>query len=188
MIWFTSDHHFGHANIIKFVNRPFESVEEMDEEMIRRWNEVVQESDTVYHLGDFTLGGSEVFWSYARKLNGNINIIPGGHDKRWLKGYDDKNPSVFPWLVMDDNILPKRGDYKMSITMCHYPLLSWEQSHYGAPHLHGHTHGTIGITSESGDKQLPPGQNNGVRIDLSVDNWNFYPISLGHVLDIAGLR
>ena len=55
MIFFTSDHHFYHSNIIKYCQRPFHSVEEMNEEMIRRWNSVVGVDDTVYYLGDFSL-------------------------------------------------------------------------------------------------------------------------------------
>jgi len=170
MIWFTADHHFGHANIIKYTKRPFESVEEMDGEMIRRWNEVVRAGDVVYHLGDFTLGPNIV--RYAAHLNGNIRVIPGGHDKRWLKRYDGSLPSL---EVLDRLVIIKESGY--TVTLCHYPLLSWEQSHYGMPHLHGHCHGTIGEVGQSGDKQLPPGQKVGRRVDVGVDCWDFYPVS-----------
>lgn len=186
MIWFTSDHHFGHENIIKFVKRPFENAQEMDDEMIKRWNEVVSTKDTVYHLGDFVLGGLDAFMQYALELNGHIKIIPGGHDKRWIKDFvPSEHIEILPQFYMNENILPKQGEYKVSITMCHYPLLSWEQSHYGAPHLHGHTHGTIPVIGESGDLQLPPNQKRGTRLDVGVDTHNFYPYSLGEVLEIV---
>ena len=61
-IFFTSDTHFGHAKIIEYLNRPFATAEEMDEQLAVRWNEIVGEKDTVYHLGDFTLGG----WQNAK--------------------------------------------------------------------------------------------------------------------------
>jgi len=56
-IWFTSDTHFNHRNIIGYAQRPFESVEEMNEVMIERWNASVRGEDTIYHLGDFSFGG-----------------------------------------------------------------------------------------------------------------------------------
>ena len=185
MIWFTSDHHFGHENIIKYTNRPFRNADEMDEVMIERWNSAVASDDLVYHLGDFTLFGIENFWEYALALTGRICIIPGGHDKRWLNGFiDQDNVAVLGNLVIRDNILPKKGMHKMALTMCHYPMLSWEQSHYGAPHLHGHTHGTIPVVGESGDTQLPPDQKRGLRIDVGVDTNNFYPYSLEKIIDM----
>lgn len=190
MIWFTSDHHFGHANIIKYTYRPFDNVNDMDTELIKRWNERVSSEDIVYHLGDFTLGSLDTFNYYAKQLRGNIKIVPGGHDTRWLTKYDNSNKriQVLDWLIMPTNILPRKDGYSVALTMCHYPMVSWEQSHYGAPHLHGHTHGTIGTISIIGDKQLPPRQKQGVRIDVSVDNWNFYPISLEHIIEIVGIE
>jgi len=173
MIWFTADHHFGHANVIKFCNRPFADVEEMNEIMVERWNEVVKSSDWVYHLGDFTLGNFEVFKEFALRLNGRILIVPGGHDKRWM---NDKKRRP----VNKVEILPKLHEIKVgerTIVLCHYPMLSWEKSHYGSLHLHGHSHGKLGVVSRSGDVDLP-GLEQGKRIDVGVDCWNFYPFNL----------
>ena len=84
-VWFTSDNHFGHENIIRFCNRPFISSHEMDCAMIDNWNKVVKPQDIVYHLGDVTLGDNAM--QYLEKLNGAIYIIetPWHHDKRWLQ-------------------------------------------------------------------------------------------------------
>lgn len=76
----TSDHHFHHSNIIKYCNRPFDSVEKMNSEMIERWNKKVNKRDIVYHLGDLTFKGKEVANSLNNKLNGKIVLIRGNHD------------------------------------------------------------------------------------------------------------
>ena len=77
--YFTSDTHFGHANIIKFCNRPFKNVEEMNQKLIENWNSVVGPNDLVFHLGDFAFGGQPL-WRYIREqLNGNIILIKGNH-------------------------------------------------------------------------------------------------------------
>lgn len=75
--WFTADTHFGHANIIKYCNRPFKSVDEMNEKLISNWNSIVQEGDTVYHLGDFSFRG---YYRYKNRLNGKIILLRGNHD------------------------------------------------------------------------------------------------------------
>src|SRR5690606_36562794 len=69
-VWFTSDHHFGHANIIKFCNRPYADADEMDRALVEKWNDVVGPDDMVFHLGDFTLGGGIVAERYFRQLQG----------------------------------------------------------------------------------------------------------------------
>ena len=79
-IWVTSDTHFNHANIIKYCNRPFSSVEEMNETIIANWNKVVSERDIVYHLGDFALGDKSLIPNILRRLNGCIKVIMGNHD------------------------------------------------------------------------------------------------------------
>lgn len=79
-IWVTSDTHFNHANIIKYCNRPFSSVEEMNETIIANWNKVVSQGDTVYHLGDFALGDKSLIPDFIRRLNGHISFIMGNHD------------------------------------------------------------------------------------------------------------
>lgn len=78
MIFFTADTHFGDENVRRYENRPFESAREMDEELIRRWNEKVSQDDVVYHLGDFSVPGKEQ--EYLKRLNGRIILVRGNHD------------------------------------------------------------------------------------------------------------
>ena len=81
-IFFTSDLHFGHENVIRFDNRPFDTVEEMDEEMIKRWNAKVGKGDIVYVLGDFIWkAATNEAVSIIRRLNGQIILIKGNHDR-----------------------------------------------------------------------------------------------------------
>lgn len=162
-IWFTGDHHWGHANIIKYCNRPFSSVEEMDEVMIQNWNKRVKPKDTVYHLGDFALcKTSEEIEQLANSLNGEIHLILGNHDRHQAK----TAKSCFRW----------RGHMKLfkldklKITMCHWAMEVWWCSHHGAWMLHGHSHGGIPMK--------------GMRMDVGVDCWDFRPIAFEEVRHI----
>ena len=91
-ILYISDTHFGHRNIIRYENRPFSSVQEMNEELIRRWNSVVTSEDTVVHGGDFALCNKEVATHICHSLNGYKILVKGNHDgntKRMLDiGFD----------------------------------------------------------------------------------------------------
>lgn len=80
-VYVTADHHFGHAPIIRYCARPFESVEEMDTEMARRWNAVVSPCDTVVHLGDFALASRERIAELVSALNGKKILVLGNHDR-----------------------------------------------------------------------------------------------------------
>lgn len=83
-----ADLHFGHANVIKYCNRPWNTVEEMDVGLIANWNRVVKKEDTVYVLGDFTLSRSiEVIKGLCERLNGRKILVMGNHDTRHPKDY-----------------------------------------------------------------------------------------------------
>lgn len=85
MIYFISDTHFYHSNIIKYSNRPFKDVNEMNETIINSWNSVVKNDDTVYHLGDFCLSSDDEIKSIFNMLNGNKILIRGNHDRKPIK-------------------------------------------------------------------------------------------------------
>jgi calcineurin-like phosphoesterase family protein len=156
MIFFTADTHFGHDKIIEYCNRPFRSVEEMDKEMIFRWNELIKSNDRVFHLGDFCFGDPK---RYLDRLNGDIILLRGSHD------HEDKyfaKDSIMNVSFSDDEYGHKRW-----IILCHYSMRSWYRSHYASWHLFGHHHG-----------RLPP---HGLSFDVGVDVWGFRPISLHKV-------
>lgn len=80
MIWLTSDTHFNHKNVIKYCNRPYQTVEDMNERLINNWNERVGIDDTVFHLGDFGFGNASKLADIRIRLNGRIFFVLGNHD------------------------------------------------------------------------------------------------------------
>ena len=139
-LYFTSDLHLGHTNIIKTCNRPFESVEEMDAILIDNWNSIIHEDDTIFILGDFSwrLGDKEIK-NYISKLSGHKIFIKGNHDKN-----EDAFPILYDGFVnikVQDSDDKAFGGYQY-ITLCHYAMLSRYQSHQGSWQLFGHWHNT----------------------------------------------
>lgn len=175
--WFTADQHFGHTKIIEYVNRPFNSVDEMNDVMVERWNQRVRKEDVVYHLGDFTLSNYKGFEYYLNQLNGTVFFIPGGHDHRWLESYV-KNGSDSKFHVLQSLVTVKVRN--IELVLCHYPLMTWEKSYYGALMLHGHCHGNIGCIGRASGGA---GDNKGYRMDIGVDCNNFYPISIPDIVN-----
>lgn len=86
--WFISDLHFGHRNICRYSNRPFSSIEEMNEVLIQNWNRCVKPSDEIWHLGDFAFGSINFTKKILESLNGRINLIYGNHDGEIIKHLD----------------------------------------------------------------------------------------------------
>jgi len=165
-IWFTSDTHFGHANVIRFNNRPFKDVEQMDAMLIKNWNSVVSYQDDVYHLGDFSLTSAERSLRILEQLNGNIHLIKGNHEKSvleksftrdkfcWIKDYYE--------LKVED---PSAKGGRQSIVLLHYAMKVWNKSHHGSWHLYGHSHGSL------------PDDINSLSFDVGVDSHDYFPIS-----------
>jgi calcineurin-like phosphoesterase family protein len=128
-MWFTSDTHYGHSNILEFCKRPFDDVAEMDEKLIAYHNELVKPEDTVYHLGDFAFASHSRISSILNRLNGTYRMLRGNHDK-WMKKF--KHPKI-EW-IKDYFEIREEG-----LVMFHYPLGSWNGMRRGSIMLHGHT-------------------------------------------------
>jgi calcineurin-like phosphoesterase family protein len=165
MVWFTSDCHFGHFNILKLgKGRPFAHIDEMNEALIERHNAVVRPGDLVYNLGDFALKISQKETiNIRRRLNGNIYLISGNHDS-----IAKSIPGSFVWTKQLERIKPKI-DGIPPITLCHYAMRVWHGSHKGTWQLYGHSHGSL--------PEIPTL----LAFDVGVDCWNYTPVSIEQV-------
>ena len=121
MIWFTSDLHFNHTNILKYepISRPFETVEEMNEVLIENWNRHVDEEDTVYVLGDLCMGKDTDIPGILERLKGHIILIRGNHDGSKRRKIYEKHGIE----IKDICYLSYKGRY---FVMCHFPIASEE--------------------------------------------------------------
>ena len=134
MIYYTSDLHLGHANIITHCNRPFSAVDEMDEVLIDNWNAKVTNADTVYVLGDLMFRIRRPPEEYLSRLKGKKHLVVGNHDKTWMRKVD-----LCRWFESVEMMsFFTNGERK--ITMCHYPMMSWPFSNHGGWMLYGHIH------------------------------------------------
>lgn len=173
-VYFTSDTHFNHRNIISFCSRPFSNVEEMNETIIDNWNRTVGPDDTVFHLGDFCLGGSAEWNRILDRLNGRIYLIMGNHDLRNIRqGYAGR----FELVTMQMHIeIGKRQIY-----LNHYPFLCYSGAYDGTWQLFGHVHtgkSNVGKDVPRLDLLYP------TQYDVGMDNNNFTPVSFAQVREI----
>lgn len=121
-IFIISDTHFGHEAIIRYCNRPFTSVEEMDQTMIKRWNETVSNNDIVIHLGDFALCGKDKTREIIQKLNGKKILIMGNHDNYSEQFYRDAGfhtVSRFP-IIYDNFYMMSHAPLQLTETTCYF--------------------------------------------------------------------
>ena len=157
--FFVADTHFGHANVIKFDNRPFATVEDMDAAIIANWNSVVKDKDEVWHLGDFCYRNTKPAEWYLRQLNGRVHIIWGNHDDKGAK----KIAHLF--ASAQESKFLRINDQR--ITLYHYAQRTWRSAHHGAWHLFAHSHGKLPAFGKS--------------MDVGLMLHNYRPISLDAV-------
>ena len=160
-IWFTSDTHFGHANIIKprMCDRPFDTIQEMDERLIANWNKVVRPNDEIYHMGDFSFARQPQL--IGRRLMGRKHLVRGNHDHfkqshlmhecfEWVKDYHDLKVAGQRFILF------------------HYPIRNWHHCYKGTIHLFGHSHGGTPDYGRS--------------TDVGVDCWDYSPVHIDTIL------
>lgn len=163
--WFTSDLHFGHKNILKFTRRPWPTVDEMDVGLIDNWNNVVAPGDTVYIVGDFSFHKHQRTMEILAVLRGQKHLVKGNHDVMLKKDALECFASV--------RSLKEVTVEGQRITLCHYALRVWNQSHRGAWALHGHSHGTL------------VDDPNSLSVDVGIDTHpGFRPYSFGEIKNI----
>ena len=202
-IFFTSDTHFGHANILNLGDgRPFDDIYDHNEGLISRWNQVVQPDDSVWHLGDVALGKIADTLPLVARLNGNKVLFPGNHDRissamsksqneRFGPIYSQYFEDIMPEIVQTRFSLNSGWDASELITVSHYPPVgdSGLSDRYsalrpahtpGAVYIAGHTHtrDRFTITDQGA-----------IIINVGVDARDFAPVSLDVVMsDISDAR
>lgn len=170
MIYFISDTHFYHFNIIRYCNRPFKNMDEMNELIINNWNTYVTDEDTIYHLGDFSLSTEENLKIIFNRLKGNKILIRGNHDRKSVKFYEEIGFKVLTHapIILDE--------YKLMLS--HVPLPD-SKIKEGYINLHGHIH------NKSINNDYPKNiYSNNKHINLSVDVTNFKPVSLDEINEL----
>ena len=133
--FFISDLHFGHINCLAFDNRPFITIEEQDNEIIKRWNETVGIDDEVWILGDISWYNATKTIEIFNQLNGIKHLCIGNHDKKLLRNKDIRNLFIeivdYKEIQINDSI---------GIVLSHYPIPCYNNHYYGWYHLYGHVH------------------------------------------------
>ena len=122
-VFFTSDTHFGHENVIKYCGRPYESTKQMDDAIISNWNAVVGKDDIVWHLGDFCLCRSTDIGGYFDRLHGHKYLVIGNHDNK-SKSYYKRLGFLEVYDYVD----------LCEFHLCHYPIEG--DSHFEDRYLH----------------------------------------------------
>ena len=134
MIYYIADIHFGHNNIIRNCLRPFENADEMDRVIIENWNRRVRPEDTVYVIGDMFFRNEHPAKEYLSELKGNKILIIGNHDHSWMKeGVTDR---FFDRISYMEEIY----DGSDMVTVCHYPMMTWNGAQKGSYLVYGHIH------------------------------------------------
>ncbi len=162
--FFTADLHFYHKNIIKYINRPFDNVINMNNHYIKKWNAVVDKKDNIYVIGDFAFTGRNNIEKLLRKLNGIKHLIIGNHD-------DKRSINANGWKSI--NNLKQIKIEGQTIILCHYGLRFWNKSHYGSWCLYGHSHGKSEAINNS--------------FDVGIDVWD-KPLSFEEVKYLINIQ
>lgn len=175
MIYFTSDTHFHHSNIINLCDRPFYNVEQMNQTLIRNWNSYVSNHDEIYILGDFSFATDGRVNQTLKNLNGKKYLIKGNHDK-YLKS-DDFDTSLFEW-IKDYYVLNYK---KVKFILFHYPILEWDGYFKDNIHLYGHVHNSNKDNEQNARLKVLGKRAYNVGVDVN----NFFPISIEKIIEIV---
>ena len=163
MIYFTSDTHFGHKNIITYCDRPFASVEDMDETLINNWNAYVKQDDFIYHLGDVAFAKAPRVREIIGRLHGQKYLIKGNHDK-----LSDTQFKEFGFIEVYKALTTTLED--IEITLEHIPNIDIH-----GVQLCGHVHNQWRIASSPW----------GLNINVGVDQWDYLPVSATTIIEIV---
>ena len=184
-IWFTSDLHFGHRNILRFCNRPWDDEKAMGLGLIENWNSVVGDNDIVFVLGDtFWFNESRSIKKILARLKGkDIYILPGNHDD-----FDSYHRVDDPRIHLCEDVVvcwvTQENKPKREIWMSHYPMMTWPHRENGALQFFGHIHSNPDKT-EGVDQDLPLHWN---QCDVGCDFWAWAPVDLDTLIAYCAMK
>lgn len=188
--WFSSDLHLGHANIIRYCDRPFADVDAMNRGLVERWNAVVAPADTVWVLGDVAMGRISESLPVVGSLNGTKHLLSGNHDRCWPglgekaddgeERYLDAGFATVRHGEIDIEVVGASGRSR-TLHACHFPYEgdSQDEDRYpgarpddlGAWLLHGHVHEVW--------------RQHGRMINVGIDAWGGEPVPADTILDLV---
>lgn len=187
-IFFTSDTHFGHKNIIEYCGRPWDSVEEMNEGLVENWNKTVAPNDIVYVLGDVCMGKIDDSLKYVKRLNGKKRLRPGNHDRCWVGNDKTHDKNGMPWVlrygavglpVTTERLFRTENDVFL---MDHFPYegdhtdedrySEYRPKDEGLWLLHGHVHD---------EWVFRPVER---MINVGIDVWNYRPVAIETLVEL----
>lgn len=183
-IWFTSDLHLGHKNVLAFQGRPFSSIDEMNSGLLLAINKRVKACDILYILGDVAYKNAGGFSAAAQMVASlrckKIRLVLGNHDASYASKWIESG--LFETVSRLEEFPAKGFGYQAELTLCHYPLLSWNRSHHNGKEnsipsimVHGHSHGS----REDNERNAAEGV---FRYDCGVDANDYKPV---HISDIV---
>ena len=177
-IWFVSDMHINHKNILEYSHRPFKDVEEMNETLINNWNNTVPEDGIVFDLGDFAIGGSKVWNDALSRLHGKHYLIMGNH---CMKNYRESYSKYFELVIQQMYIQVD----DVSIYLNHFPYLCFGGAYreqHNVWNLFGHIHS--GPNAKEGKDLSRLSMLFPTQYDVGVDNNDYKPVSFWQVKQI----
>lgn len=169
--FFISDTHFGHKNIIKYCDRPFCSVDVMDQTMIRRWSTLVNDDDVVYFIGDFSFASQERTREILGQLPGHKHLIMGNHDEPRSKQF---------WLdagfeTVQDELHLFIPELARTVLLKHHPIYF---NHSGVQ-FHGHVHNKYGMDPVK--RYIMTEQ---IQVNMAVELWGYGPVSIEEIVKL----
>lgn len=183
-VWFTSDTHFGHRNIIRYSQRPYRDVAHMTEGLVAAWNDRVGLDDDVWHLGDVAMGALEHSLEAVRRLHGRKHLVPGNHDRCWPHERRFRVEEVRRYEALGFTVHPPQVRLDLGgldVQACHFPYRgdSHEHDRYveHRPHddgswlLHGHVH--------------EQWRQRGRMLNVGTDAWGWAPVSAAELLELV---
>lgn len=170
MNYYIADTHFGHANILRHSKRPFGSVEEMDEAVVKNWRNRVNEEDRVYIVGDLFFRHKDPE-AVLDLLPGRKVLIEGNHDRTWLRKINGEK------YFEDVQLMAEIKDEGRRVILCHYPLMTWFEFGKGTYHVYGHIHDNVDLPYWPLLAQMEKALNAGVDIN------HFCPVTLDELIE-----